>query len=94
MLTYKQYFTDDIQLHLYLHTQFHMHTKGSLLTSIKPNANEGFCMAIMFFFYYTEILWKSSTFFTIYDHISFQDQNMMLPPQKFIFSVSSLTTEN
>jgi hypothetical protein len=51
MLTYKQYFTDDIQLHLYLHAQCHMHTKGSVVISIKPNAKEGFCMAIMLLFY-------------------------------------------
>jgi len=51
MLTYEQYFTDDIQLPLYLRTQFHMHTKGSLLISIKPNDEEGFCMATMLLFY-------------------------------------------
>jgi len=79
MLTYKQYFTDDIQLHLYLHTQFHMHTKGSVVISIKPNAG-GFLHGHHVILYYTKILRKNSTFFTIYDHILFQDQNMTLPP--------------
>jgi len=58
MLTYKQYFTGDIQLHLYLHTQFYMHTKGSLLISIKPKAKEGFYMVTMLLFYIIQKIMK------------------------------------